>query len=108
MSVTMIELLKLSNLWVNTLEGYRKKTAILVNEVLEQNTSDNPVSLPDLYDKVSLSITDQYRKEDATKMVRVMVNTLSVSDERKKYEEKILKKARATRKPLNACLVSPK
>lgn len=104
-NVNMTNMLRLINEWVIGLEGYRKETALIVKKVLEQNLKHKKVNLHNLYEMVEKESISKHRKEDVVKMMRVMVNTLRVTDEEKRYEERIIKEARAIRGPIEKCFV---
>lgn len=85
-------------------EGERRKTVILIQTTLK-NISNQTIELPTLYDMLMNSPADDQTKKDAVKMVRVLYNTLDVSDEELTANEAYLKEVRKKRKPLSAVVV---
>ena len=95
------KMLRVVSNWEPLYEGERRKTVIHVQTTLK-NLSNQTVELPTLYDKLLDSPADNQTKKDAVKMVRVLYNTLDVSDEEQAANEAYLKEVRKKRKPLSA------
>lgn len=102
--VSVEKMLRIVNNWEPLYEGERKKTVFLVQTTLK-NISNQTVELPTLYDMLMNSPADDQTKKDAVKMVRVLYNTLDVSDEELTANEAYLKEVRKKRKPLSAVVV---
>ena len=94
------KMLRVVSNWEPLYEGERKKTVVLVQTTLN-NLSNQTVELPTLYNKLLDSPADDQTKKDAVKMVRVLYNTLDVSDEEQTANETYLKEVRKKRKPLS-------
>lgn len=98
------KMFRVVNDWIPLFEGERRKTVILIQTTLK-NISNQTVELPTLYDMLMNSPADDQTKKDAVKMVRVLYNTLDVSDEELTANEAYLKEVRKKRKPLSAVVV---
>lgn len=94
------KMLRVVSNWEPLYEGERKKTVVLVQTTLN-NLSNQTVELPTLYDKLLNSSADDQTKKDAVKMVRVLYNTLDISDEEQATNEAYLKDVRKKRKPIS-------
>lgn len=93
---------KLANVYVESLKGYRKETAILVKKLLE-GVHLNEVEVSYLHEKLDNKVEDIHRLADAKKMVRVMAVTLNESPEMRQKREVIRNK---DRKPLEEVVKS--
>lgn len=92
----------LANDYVESLTGYRKETAIIVQKLLE-GVHLNDVEVSYLHEKLDNKVEDSHRLADAKKMVRVMAVTLNESPEMRQKREVIRNK---DRKPLEEVVKS--
>lgn len=104
MEANLNDLKRMADEQVINLEGYRKETAEIVREVLNQ-TDEETVDIWTVYGWIDARGLDEHRLADAKKMMRVMFNRLN--------ESKIIKLQRAKirmteRKPLKDCFIYPK
>ena len=98
-------LIKIVAEYVRCLDGYRKETANILLEVLEESNLTH-MKASDVHVLIEAKMLDKHRLSDVNKMSWTMYNKLN-EPKLSEYEKAQLAARQSTRKPLKACLVSP-